>query len=239
MDDRRIDAGQREEEPLVSRRAMAKMVWSVVAAFLAVGCVAFGPQLWSFFSDIGSIRGWVEAQGALAPLAMAAAVVAQIVVAVLPGEPIELAAGYLFGFWGGTAVCLAGSLSGTLVVVALVRTFGMRAVGLFFSREQIESVPWLRDSAKLEAIMFAVFLIPGTPKDILTYAAALTECPWWRIAAITTVGRIPSVVSSTLAAGFAAEGDWLLAAATVAVTAALAIAGGALYAAMRKSPRDT
>ncbi|WP_367117170.1 TVP38/TMEM64 family protein [uncultured Parolsenella sp.] len=126
--------------------------------------------------------------------------------AVLPGEPVELAAGYLFGFWEGTALCLAGALAGTLAVVALVKTLGTRLVGLFFTREQMGSVPWLKDPTRLEAVMFAVFLIPGTPKDVLTYAAALTSCPWWKIAAITTIGRIPSVASSTLAAGFAAEG---------------------------------
>ena len=153
--------------------------------------------------------------------------------AILPGEPIELAAGYLFGFWGGTALCLVGSLAGTLAVTGLVRMLGMRAVRLFFIREQIESVPWLRDSSRLEAVMFAVFLIPGTPKDVLTYAAALTDCPWWKIVAITIVGRIPSVASSTLAAGFAANGDWALAAATLAVTAALAVAGGLAYTALR------
>lgn len=66
--------------------------------------------------------------------------------------------------------------------------------------------------------------------EIAAYAAALTSCPWWKIAAITTIGRIPSVASSTLAAGFAAEGNWILAAITFAIAAALAIAGGALYA---------
>lgn len=69
--------------------------------------------------------------------------------------------------------------------------------------------------------------------EIAAYAAALTSCPWWKIAAITTIGRIPSVASSTLAAGFAAEGNWILAAITFAVAAALAIAGGALYARRR------
>ena len=43
--------------------------------------------------------------------------------------------------------------------------------------------------------------------EIAAYAAALTSCPWWKIAAITTMGRIPSVASSTLAASFAAEGN--------------------------------
>ena len=85
--------------------------------------------------------------------------------------------------------------------------------------------------------MFAVFLIPGTPKDVLTYAAALTECPWWRIAAITTIGRVPSIVSSTLAAGFAADGNWALVAVTAGVTVALAVVGAAVYAALQRKAR--
>ena len=76
--------------------------------------VVWGPDLWAFFTDGDAVRAWVDAQGPLAPVAMGALVVAQIVVAVLPGEPVELAAGYLFGFWEGTAVCLAGGLVGTL-----------------------------------------------------------------------------------------------------------------------------
>ena len=67
---------------------------------------------------------------------------------------------------------------------------------------------WLQDSARFELLMFLCFLIPGSPKDVMTYVAGLTTCPAWRIAAIATVGRIPSVVSSTMAAGLAASGSW-------------------------------
>ena len=220
---------------LSGKRMVGFALVVIVAVAVVAPAIAFGPALWSFFSDIDAVRAWIADRGALAPVAMAAVVVAQIVVAVLPGEPIELAAGYLFGFWGGTALCLVGSLAGTLAVTGLVRALGMRAVRLFFTREQIEGVPWLRDSSRLEAVMFAVFLIPGTPKDVLTYAAALTDCPWWKIAAIATVGRVPSIVSSTLAAGFAAGGDWALAAVTVAITVVLAIAGAAVYASLQKN----
>ena len=216
------------------RRACAVAATGALATLaLALG-VAYGPELWGFFADGDAVRAWADAQGPLAPVAMGALVVAQIVIAVLPGEPVELAAGYLFGFWEGTAVCLAGGLVGTLAVTALVRALGMRAVRAFFSAEQLEGVSWLRDSARFELLLLVVFLIPGTPKDVLTYVAGLTDCRWWRIAAIATVGRIPSVVTSTLAAGFASQGDWVAAGATLAATVALVGAGAAAYAAMRR-----
>lgn len=216
------------------RRACAVAATGALAILaLALG-VAYGPELWGFFADGDAVRAWADAQGPLAPVAMGALVVAQIVIAVLPGEPVELAAGYLFGFWEGTAVCLAGGMVGTLVITVLVRALGMRVVRAFFSAEQLEGVSWLRDSARFELLMFVVFLIPGTPKDILTYVAGLTSCCWWRIAAIATVGRIPSVVTSTLAAGFASRGDWVAAGVTLAATLALVGAGAAAYAAVRR-----
>ena len=216
------------------RRGAVVAAAVVAALLLGAAGVAFGPGLWAFFTDGEAVRAWVDAQGALAPVAMGALVVAQIVVAVLPGEPVELAAGYLFGAWEGTLICLMGGLVGTLVVTALVRVLGMRVVRTFFSAEQLEGVAWLRDSARFELLMLVVFLIPGTPKDVLTYAAGLTTCRWWRIAAIATVGRIPSIVTSTLAAGFASAGNWAAAGVTLAVTLALVGAGGAAYATMRR-----
>lgn len=223
----------RHDEPLVSQRAVRRQLFCTALAFCAVACVAFGPAIWSLFSDSEALRSWVGSAGAAGPLAMVAAVFAQVVIAVLPGEPIELAAGYLFGFWGGTALCLVGALLGTLVIVALVRTLGMRVIELLFDRRKVEEASWFADSARLEAIMLVVFLIPGTPKDALTYVAALTRCPWWRIALITTVGRVPSVISSTLIAEFAADGRWALVAISAVVMVLLAVAGGALYAAVR------
>lgn len=211
------------------------MVAAVLAAIAAIAAViALGPSLWTFFSNGEVIRTWVDAQGALAAAAMAALVVAQIVIAILPGEPIELAAGYLFGFFGGTAICLIGGLIGTLGVTALVRASGLCAVRTFFSEEKLASISWLRDSKRFELTMLIVFLIPGTPKDVLTYAAGLTACPWWRIAAIGTVGRIPSIVTSTLAAGFASEGSWVAAGITLIATGTIVAGGAVAYRAISK-----
>lgn len=201
----------------------------IIAAF-----AIWGPSLWRFFSNGEAVKAWVDAQGHWAPLAMAALVVAQIVIAVLPGEPVELAAGYLFGFWEGTAICLAGGLLGTLVVTALVRLLGMRIVRRLFSTKKLESISWLHDAKRFELLMFIVFLIPGTPKDVLTYVASLSSCPWWHIAAITTVGRIPSIITSTLAAGFASSGNWTAAIITLAVTLVLVALGSSAYALLRR-----
>ncbi len=212
------------------KQIAATLFLVVCAAALVAVAVIWGPEAFSFFADGDRLQAWVEAQGPLAQMSMALLVLVQTVAAVLPGEPLELGAGYAFGFWEGTALCLLGNALGTLLIVILVRRLGMRFVELFVSREKIEGVKWLQDSARFEMVMFVVFLIPGTPKDVLTYFAALTTCPLRRIVAITTVGRIPSVVSSTLAASFAADGSWLVAASVMAATFVLAVTAAAVYA---------
>ncbi|WP_418255963.1 TVP38/TMEM64 family protein [Gordonibacter urolithinfaciens] len=216
-------------------RAIVRKRIAVVAgllcltAALAALCVRFGPELLAFVGDAPRFRAWVDDAGALGRILFVAANMAQVVLAFLPGEPLELGAGYAFGFWEGTLWCLVASALGTALVMVLVRTFGMRLVGLFFPPDKIASVRWLRDARRFELLLFLVFLVPGTPKDLLTYVAGLGTSPIWRIVALTTIGRIPSIVSSTLAAGALGDGNYAVAAVTVVLTLALVAAGLVAY----------
>lgn len=149
----------------------------------------------------------------------------QVVLAFLPGEPIELASGYAFGFWEGTALCLVASALATSLVYWAVHRWGWRIVGLFFDRSMLDRFSWLRDERRLELVMFIVFLIPGTPKDFLTYFAGLTRARFLPVLLITTVGRIPSIVTSTVAASSFGSGNYLVTGISLAVAVVLALAG--------------
>lgn len=223
-----------ERRNLIIKRIVVIAVAVLALAATLAWLVAYGGDALALFADGQRLQAWVDERGFLAPVLMVLFVVVQIVVAVVPGEPLELGAGYAFGFWEGTALCLVGSLIGTCAVIALTRSVGVRIVELFFSRERIESISWLRSSRRLELVLLVCFLIPGTPKDIMTYAAGLTSCPASRIVAITTVGRIPSIVSSTMASAFAAQGDWAATAIVVGVTVVLVVAGIGAYAAVAR-----
>ena len=234
----KASAGVSRETPASyqeKRRILRRKRAVVIAGFAALcaGIVAlwasYGPELLAFVADAPRFRAWVDEAGALSRIAFVMANMAQIVIAFLPGEPLELAAGYAFGALEGTLWCLVASALGTAAVMALVRTFGLRIVALFFPPEKIASMRWLRDARRFELLLFLCFLIPGTPKDLLTYVAGLGKSPVVRIVALTTVGRIPSIVSSTLAAGAFGDGNYLGAAAVAALTVALAGIGVIAY----------
>ena len=217
-----------DRRSLLKKRAAVIVGLLALTAGLAGFCVLYGPELLAFVADAPRFRAWVDETGWISRIVFVLANMAQVVFAFLPGEPLELGAGYAFGFWEGTLWCLVASALGTAAVMALVRAFGIRIVGLFFSPDKITSMRWLRDSRRFEMLLFLCFLIPGTPKDLLTYVAGLGSSSIGRIVAITTVGRIPSIVSSTLAAGAFGDGNYLGAALVIALTAVLAAAGTVL-----------
>ena len=209
--------------------------WVFAAAFVVfvVFCVLtgwlVGVPMVEFANDPERFREWVDASGIWGRVLFVGMVVLQVVVAFIPGEPVELAAGYAFGFWEGSALTMAGFLLGSWLVFALVRKFGVKLVEVFFHKNKIAELRFLQNPRKAKIIAFLLMLIPGTPKDFLSYFAGLTPLTlsqWLRIVAFA---RIPSLVTSSLTGAAAGEENYLLSGVMLAVTLIISISGILYY----------
>ena len=175
------------DRDLRARRALVIGALVTVAIALAAMCLRWAPEAYAWASDPAAVRSFVAEHAILSRLAIGGANALQIALAFLPGEPVELASGYAFGFWEGTLVCMAASAVASSAIFWAVRRWGWSLVGVFFDRSHLERFSWLRDARRLELVMLVVFLIPGTPKDFLTYFAGTTGSPprpssWrWRL----------------------------------------------------------
>jgi uncharacterized membrane protein YdjX (TVP38/TMEM64 family) len=201
---------------------LALLFWVVL--FLVAGY-----PLLRFVANPQAFRDWVDAHGVAGRAAFVGMVVFQIIVAIIPGEPLELAAGYAFGAWEGALLCMIGIGIGSVLVYLFVRAWGIKLVEVFFTREKIDSLAFLFRAKRFYAIAFIVFLIPGTPKDLLTYAMGLTKMrvlPWLLI---TCLARIPSVLSSTLGGGALGDRHYELAIIILALTILISILGISVY----------
>lgn len=208
-----------------------------IAAFVAVMAILFftlSKPMGEFLSDPAVLRAWVQEQGWVARLAFIGMMALQIVVAVIPGEPLEIGAGVAFGVWEGTLWCILGAGLGGILVFGFVRKLGVKAVEAFFSQEKIDSLRFVQNTGKLNFWMWLLFLIPGTPKDILTYIAGLTKIRLGTWMMITTLGRIPSVITSTVGGNALGEQAYALAIAVFAGTMALAGIGMLVYRHIQK-----
>lgn len=199
-------------------------VGAMVALFFAAG-----KPMGALLADPAAFRQWVKARGFGGKLAFMGMMAAQIVVAVIPGEPLEIGAGYAFGVWEGTLLCMLGAGIGGALVFLFVRKLGMRAVEVFFSREKIDSMGFMRDTGKLNLWMWILFLIPGTPKDILSYIAGLTRIRFSTWMMITTFARIPSIITSTISGNALGEESYAVAIGVFGGTLLIAGAGLIFY----------
>lgn len=209
---------------------------AVLAAFVIASMIIYfrvGKPMTALVKDVEGLRQWVDNRGWISRLIYMAAVCLQVLVAVIPGEPLELAAGFAFGPVEGTLVCLGGIALGSMLVFGLVRLFGSRLVEIFFPREKIESLKLLRDPKRVFIALATLMILPGTPKDLLTYCAGLTRISWTSWLLLSTVGRIPSVISSTLGGHAIAEGRYIMAIIVFLVTALLCGAGLYAFARMK------
>ncbi len=136
---------------------------------------------------------------------------AQIFLFIIPGEPIEILAGVCYGgFWGTVFIMIAAAIISAFIYL-LVHKFGRQFIYSFIDKSKIQKIEKskaFRNPKTIRFIIFILFFIPGTPKDLLTYIAALLPIKPLEFILISTIARFPSVISSTLAGSNLLSGNW-------------------------------
>ena len=168
---------------------------------------------WPYITDVFSEGGVdrlverVQNAGPAGVLILLGMQFLQIVVAFIPGEVVQLAAGLMYGPWLGTLFILIGCVISSTVIYQLVHKLGAPFVQGMVSTEHLERFKKFEETGKLDIIVFVLFLIPGMPKDVFTYLVPLTDMDYKRFIVLTTIGRIPGVLGSAYAAAGFANGD--------------------------------
>jgi len=220
------------------RKILSIAAFAVFILFFALLTVFLGNPLLSLFEDPEIFREWVEGKGFLARVFFVAMIFVQVIVALIPGEPLEIGAGIAFGVFEGTLLSLLGIFLGSLAVFVFVRKWGVKFVEVFFPVEKIQSLRFLQNSRRFEIVLFLIMMIPGTPKDLISYFVGLTKIklPHWLF--ITTVARIPSVISSCMGGEAIGSENYLSAVIVFAVTLVLSCFGLFLYEHMIRPRRE-
>lgn len=208
-----------------------------------LGCifsyVFFGKKLIKIVSDPTVFREWLNKFGAFDELIFILIRAAQTVVKFIPAEPLEIGSGYAWGAVPGMLYCVIGNMIGTVVIFALTKRFGQKIIELFLPTKNMKSIKMFQSSKRIYALLFFLYLIPGSPKDGFTYFVGLLPVKFVPFMVITFIARIPSVFSSTLCGSALAERQYLVSALIFAATIVLAILGGLIYRRYTKSRKIT
>ncbi len=131
----------------------------------------------------------------------------QVVVAVIPGEITQIAAGIMYGPWLGALLIIVGAAVSSALVYLLVKKLGAPFVQAMVSDKFAARIEKLESTHRFDLIVFVLFLIPGMPKDIFTYLLPLTKMELKQFLILTTLGRFPGVLLSTYAAAGLIDGN--------------------------------
>lgn len=211
------------------KKSRASVILSIVSAVFLI-LTALG--IWfmrEYLEDPAVVRDKIGEHYLLGAISMVLIAAVQVIIALIPGEFVEIAAGYVFGSWIGSLLCLAGIVLGSCTTILLVRRFGTRLVYAFYPKEKIDALPIINHPAKRNLLTFLLFVIPGTPKDLFTYAIGLTDMSIPLYIALTAAARFPSVILSALSGNAVGTRDYKMAILFVTVTAVVSGTGVLVY----------
>lgn len=223
------------DTPVSERPAFARLTKADLfklgglAAFfvlMAVACVLIAPWIMELTEPGGLDRVVADVQnaGIGGVFILLGFQFLQVVVAFIPGEVVQLAAGMMYGPWGGALIVLIGCVISSAFIFAVVNKLGAPFVRAMIPEKWMGKLEKFEQSEKLDVMVFVLFLIPGMPKDVLTYLVPLTNMRMRDFLIIANVGRIPGVLMSTFGAAGLMSGDYLQSAILFIVAAAIAAA---------------
>ncbi len=209
------------------RRIIAVISLAVVAILMVLLSVFVYRWLKEFSAD--DFRDYINGYGAAGWLVLLGLQFLQVFIALIPGEILETACGYVLGPFFGTVICYAGVALASALIFYLTRKLGSKFTEIFVSTEKINELKFIKNKEKRKRLIFILYLIPATPKDMITYFVGLTDTKLSEFLIISLFARLPSVVSSTVGGHLIGEKNYLAAILLYAITGAVGLCGIFIY----------
>lgn len=233
-EERRDEFEERFEVPVSTKPAFSRLTkadlfkLAGLAAFfvlMAIACVAIAPMIAELTEPGGLERVVEDVQnaGVGGVFMLLGFQFLQIVVAFIPGEVVQLAAGMMYGPWGGALIVLVGCIVSSAFIFVVVHKLGAPFVHAMIPEKWMAKLEKFEQSEKLDVMVFVLFLIPGLPKDVFTYLMPLTHMRMRDFLFLVNVGRIPGILISTFGAAGLIQGDYTQSIILFAIAAAIAI----------------
>ena len=165
---------------------------AVALGYLVWDALAHGP-LMRFISNRDELVRIMSELGPFAPLLYIVIQIVQVVVAPIPGQIVGGVGGFLFGYWGILWTTI-GSLIGFWLVFLIARKFGRPLIEKIFKKPAVDKFDFIINAKGAALIIFAVFLLPGFPDDLICYVAGLTKLSIRKLLLISILGRFPAIV---------------------------------------------
>jgi len=201
----------------VKRKKMIQTIVSVLKLLLLFSIVIgvpiyiyfTYPELIERFKSLDEINKLLKQYKTASIFAYMGLQILQIIVSALPGQALQFAAGYAYGFWLGFLYSIIGVAMGTVITFYLARLLGKGALQVIFGEERFSKFVHTLNSKRSFIVLFVIFLIPGIPKDLFTYAAGVSEIRIIPFLMLSLIGRAPAMIGSIMMGNMFYNGSYI------------------------------
>ena len=172
----------------MNRSAVLK-VTILIALIVVVGFLFYHYNLYGLFVSRRRLIHFVNSFGPLSVAIFIGLQVIQVIVAPIPGEVNGFIGGYLYGPVLGTLYSTIGLTIGSWLAFVLARWLGLPFVEKVVTPQIIQKYDYFMEH-RGTLVTFILFLIPGFPKDALSYIIGLSHMRMTTFLIICTAGRL-------------------------------------------------
>jgi len=166
-------------------------------------------ELIQTFSSLDSVNAFLKEYETASIFAYIGFQILQIAIFIIPGQAIELAGGYLFSFWPGLLFTFTGVFLGMIFTFFLARILGKDAIHLIVGEERTKYYIEKFNSKKALMVIFIIYLIPGIPKDVITYVAGISDVDLRAFIVVSMLGRLPSMIGGVMIGSMLNSGTYV------------------------------
>lgn len=209
-----------------------------ILTLIIVGIIAINlaPTIKKFIYDLDILKQINEIVNQFKILGIPIIILAQFIqvfLVIIPSEPIELISGMSYGGLLGFVLCFIGSTLGTIVIFTITRKYKSKTLSKIYDKYE-KQFKTLQKGQNIETIIFILYLVPGLPKEFFSYFVGLTPISLKKFIVISSIARIPSVVSSTIGGASLIKGNIELPIILFIATSIFSIIGVAVYKKFQK-----
>ncbi len=147
----------------------------------------------------------------------------QVIICIIPGQPIQLAASYLFGVLKGYLISIGGAFIGAFIAFYIARALGKDSLEAIFGEEKVNDYHRKLNSGKGLTAVLLIYLIPGVPKDLVAYVAGISDMRLRPFLIVSTIGRSPGMLGSLLTGYFISSRNYAAIGVLAVLTAVILI----------------
>ena len=147
----------------------------------------------------------------------------QVIICIIPGQPIQLAASYMFGVLKGYLISIVGAVIGAFAAFYIAKVLGKDALETIFGEDKVNDYHRKLNSGKGLTAVLLIYLIPGIPKDLVAYVAGISDMRLRPFLIVSTIGRSPGMLGSLLTGYFISRRNYAAIGILAAVTAVILI----------------